>query len=140
MGIHKNTADELQKQINEMKIQLENLPNSDTNNAPAGSEGFREKIRTKLRVPKLSTDRQEQWTRGDATRIRTLQEKPNEDTYGIVREVLGDIGVQVMVNDISTCHRTGRKRRNSGRERDIIVYFTQRDTKYTVMRNKHKYG
>ena len=107
--MHQSNKDDLHQQINEIKNQVENHSKLDTGNVTEGK--FREKC-----MHKISTDRQEQWQRRNAIRTCNLKERQNEDTYGIMREVLGDIGVQVGINNIS-CRGTGC------RECDIIVYF-----------------
>ena len=94
------------------------------------------KIRTQFKVKNLSEERQEQWCRRNMVRIRGVPEQRGEDVYQIVNSVFSDTGVNLHPPDISTCHRTGKLRREG--HRDILVLFTQRDVKYNVMRNKHK--
>ena len=93
-------------------------------------------VRSELRSNKLSVDRQEQWSRRNAIRIRGLNEHRDENTLGLVHKVCSDIGVALCPGDISTTHRTGKRRQ--ARSKDVIVLFTQREIKYRVMRAKNK--
>ena len=93
-------------------------------------------IRSEFRSYKLSSDRQEQWSRRNCIRIRGMKEHEGENTIGLVHTVCCDIGVQLRPGDISTSHRTGRRRPDH--PRDIIVLFTHRETKYRVMRGRSK--
>ena len=93
-------------------------------------------IRSELRYHRLSTEHQEQWTRRNHVRIKNVKETRDENTLALVATVCSDIGVNLKPGDISTAHRTGK--RIQGRNRDIICWFTRRETKYSVMRSKNR--
>ena len=93
-------------------------------------------IKQELRKHKLSSERQEQWSRRNMIRIRGTIESLGEDTSHLVHTICSDIGVNLRPGDISTAHRIGK--RSANHRRDLLVWFTHRDTKYRVMRARNK--
>lgn len=81
-----------------------------------------EELKARLGTLEARVDTAEQYSRRNCLRIAGVPEDSRENTDDYVIKLTGDLGVDVVLNDIDRSHRVGRPRA-SGRPRDIIVKF-----------------
>lgn len=82
---------------------------------------------------KSSNDKLEQYSRKENIKIFGLKENPNEDLEMKVIDLSKDIGVDIVADDISVCHRLP----GGGKyPRPAIVKFVRRKTKVSIMKAK----
>ena len=85
----------------------------------------------------LDIDCQEQYERRDCVIIQNFPEYgPHEDLVRVVIDLCAVSGGRISPWEISVVHRLGRY--VAGRARPIIVKFTRRCIKTSLMKNKHK--
>jgi len=77
----------------------------------------------------------EQYNRRDSIRIFGLTEAEEENTNTLVLETATAMGARICPGDVSISHRLPT-RNNDGKPRPIIVKFTRRDMKASLMTNK----
>ena len=88
-------------------------------------------------------DKHEQYGRRNNMRIYGVPETQGEDTRQIVMDIANQIGKPITMYDICTSHRLGYHRRpregeDSAPPRPIIVRFTRRDAKISMMKVRKK--
>ena len=88
-------------------------------------------------------DRLEQYGRRSNMRVYGIPETQGESTTQIVLDLANRLGSPLTVHDICTSHRLGYHRRpregeDSAPPRPIIVRFTRRDAKISMMRQRRK--
>ena len=102
-------------------------------------EQLGEKLQQQSLLFKYEVDRLEQYSRRDSLRISGLDEPENEAEADLQQKIvqLGeDMGVELRGENISVCHRLGRKSRESHRSRPVICKFVARSTKMNMLQNK----
>ena len=82
-------------------------------------------------------DTEQQYERRDSVIVHNVREMgPNEDLYQFATQLCAATGGRISAFEVSVVHRLGPFTRN--RSRSIIIKFTRRVIKSSLMRNKHK--
>ncbi|KAJ8318403.1 hypothetical protein KUTeg_003494 [Tegillarca granosa] len=79
-------------------------------------------------------DQQEQYSRRNAIRIAGIAENKDENTNEIVLDIAKRANLDITLSDIDRSHRVGPP--NMGRNRQIIVKFTNYRAKYKLMKSR----
>jgi hypothetical protein len=99
-----------------------------------------------INVLKLRVDDNEQRSRNSCLLIHGIEEKPNEDTDTLIKEVFqNELGITVLDDDIQRSHRLGPVRNNSRntrsnvvKPRPIICRFLKLSTRKKIYSNKRQ--
>ena len=96
----------------------------------------RDRFNADLNILNYHIDELEQYTRRDSLRIGGLKEE-GEDLVPKICSILSEVGCPISPDDISTCHRVGRRGRAPGpKPRQIICKLVRRSKKIEILRNK----
>lgn len=92
-----------------------------------------------LRCFQYDLDRLEQYSRRETVRIIGLPEQEGEDNENLkpkIVQMCANMDVNLQANEISVCHRNGKKL--MGKPRPILCKFISRQRKMDLMTNKKK--
>ena len=94
------------------------IKNDELNNLKSANASLQDEIN----VLKLRVDDNEQRSRNSCLLIHGIEEKPNEDTDTLIKEVVeNELGITVHDDDIQRSHRLGPVRNNSRNTRSNVV-------------------
>ena len=97
----------------------------------------RDRFNADLNILNYRIDELEQYTRRDSLRIGGLKEEEGEDLVPKICSILSEVGCPISPDDISTCHRVGRRGRAPGpKPRQVICKLVRRSKKIEILRNK----
>ena len=100
----------------------------------------RDRFNVDLNILNYRIDELEQYTRRDSLRIGDLKEEEDEDLVPKICSILSEGGCPISPEDISTCHRVGRRGRAPGPKSGQIICKlirrSKRSKKIEILKNK----